>query len=400
MELCLKENCTGCLACYNACNNKALKVKQDEEGFTYPYIDAEHCTNCGLCSQVCPELSSNERERMDPIEVYAAWNKDYEVVRKSSSGGFFTVVAKWFLSNSGSVYGAAFEADFNVNHIRVTDEAGLQLLVGSKYVQSNVGITFKQVKSDLKKGKWVLYCGTPCQITGLNNYLGNKCDRQKLFTIDLVCHGVPTPTMFHEYKKYLEKQYKSKIISYSFRDKKWSWAHYNTKAVFENGKVYYGKWEEDVFMRGFLREYYLRPSCHHCRYSNTKRPGDFSIADFWCYSNPRGEERNRDRGVNAILVNTQKAKSFYMEIAADLYSYQKPLSEPVKTNRALRACFPASPRRKQFWLDYKQNGFEQIIDKYLYPSPINSDLSVLYSFGKWSYKVYLAFMTILKRIIG
>lgn len=388
MKLCDKEFCSGCLACYNACNHNAIKLIKDEEGFTYPLIEKTRCKECGLCIKSCPVVSPFDHEKLESIEVYAAWNKDYEIVRKSSSGGVFTTVSRWIFSKNGVVYGAAFDEQFNLNHIRVDKEIELFKLIGSKYLQSNIGDTFRYVKEDLRNNLWVLYVGTPCQIAGLNNYLGNKIDNSRLVTIDLVCHGVPSPLMFQEYKNYLESKFNSKLKSYSFRDKKWSWLHYNIKAEFENEKIYYGKWEEDIFKRGFLRNLYLRPSCHQCLYANTNRIGDFSIADFWCYSGEKHEEKNRDRGVSVVMVNTSKAKNIYSQIEDCLYSYSKPLSQPVKTNRSLKECFPASSKRNQFWEDYRNYGYEYLIDKYFYPEKIGITLKILYLLGpKFSHMV-------------
>ena len=397
-KLCDKDKCTGCLACYNACNHDAISIISDGEGFLIPSIDTSKCVGCNLCVRSCPVLSFIDHPRLSSIEAYAAWQHDYDIVRNSSSGGVFTAIAQWVLKKQGVVYGAAFDKNLKVSHIGVDDVNELHLLQQSKYVQSNVGKSFYQTKQYLKEGRWVLYTGTPCQIAGLNNYLGVKLDKSKLLTLDVVCHGVPTPLVFEDYKKHLEQKHSARLINFSFRDKKWSWLHFNVKATFSNGKEYYGTWEADPFMRGFLREYFLRPSCHQCKYASLERPGDLSIADFWCYKHQRQEEQNKDRGINAVLVNTVQGKIVFDEIKKDLFAYQKPIDEPVRTNQALRGCFPPSPKRVDFWKDYKMYGFEYLIPKYLYPEKMGLGLKILYGLGKKPYYIYNGIVRILTKI--
>ena len=381
MELCSIDKCTGCLACYNACNKDAIQLRFDEEGFIRPVIKSNLCVECGACVKACPVITPVEPENKEPIKAYAAWSRDKRIVRRSSSGGFFSTIAKRVYSNGGVVYGAAFDEEFKLQHIRTTTENELFRLIGSKYLQSYIGDSYKHVKQDLKNGLQVLFVGTPCQISGLNSFLGNKIDKSQLITIDLVCHGVPTPTMFKEYKEYLEKRYDSKLEYYSFRDKKWSWLHYNTHAVFTNKKEYFGKWEEDIFMRGFLREYFLRPSCHTCSYSNLKRQGDFTIADYWGYFYKKGEKKNRDKGINVVFVNTKKASSFLHNIEKDLNIFYRPLAEAVRGNEALESPFPANKKRTEFWNDYRSKGYNDIVDKYFYPEPISRETKMLYLLG-------------------
>lgn len=381
MELCTVDQCTGCLACYNACNKDAIQLINDEEGFVRPVIKSNLCVECGACVNACPVFSAIEPENKEPIDAYAAWSRDRKIVRKSSSGGFFPTIASWIYSNGGVVYGAAFDESFNLQHIRTTSENELNKLVGSKYLQSFIGYAYKQVKQDLKNGLQVLFVGTPCQISGLNSFLGDKINKSQLITIDLVCHGVPTPTMFREYKNYLEKKYNSKLEYYSFRDKKWSWFHFNTHAIFSNKKEYYGKWEEDIFMRGFLREYFLRPSCHKCLYANLKRQGDFTIADYWGYIYKKGEKKNRDKGINVVFVNTKKASLLLHNIEDKLNIYYRPLAEAVRWNEALASPFPENARRKDFWNDYKSKGYKDIVEEYLYPEPMSRETKLLYLLG-------------------
>ena len=396
MILCDKNKCTGCLACYNVCKAGAISVYKDKEGFIHPHIEEEKCLNCGLCEKSCPILAEPNRNRLGSVEAYAAWSKDYSLVRKSSSGGVFSVISTEILKRGGSVYGAAFDDKFQVHHIRVDNIKELTRLRGSKYVQSFIGKTYQDAKEDLKLGRWVLYSGTPCQIAGLIKYLGKEYER--LITLDLVCHGVPTPLMFDEFKNYLERKYNSNIVEYSFRDKKWSWFHFNQMCRFENGKKYYGKWEESFFFRGFLRDYYTRICCHDCQFAKPQRQGDITIADFWCYRRAKGEEKNRDRGVNAVIVNTQKGKDIFEILKKQLYVYKKSIEEIIETNDSLVRPYPVSPLREEYWEDYENSGYDFLIDKYFYPDHIKKDVNILYTYGKNVYRVCIFINFIMKKL--
>lgn len=386
MKLCSNEECTGCLACYNICNKKAIEISTNEEGFVHPFVNLDKCTDCGLCSNVCPILNPYSKQNNERVECYAAWNKDVNVVRQSSSGGFFTTIANWILQQQGVVYGSAFDKDFKVHHVRVDSERDLFKLRGSKYVQSFIGEIFKDVRNDIKLDRWILFVGTPCQIDGLLRFLGKFSNYERLITIDLVCHGVPSSLMFHEYKTHLETQYKSTLCFYEFRDKQWSWVHFNTKAIFSNGVKYLGTWEEDLFMRGFLREYYLRPSCHQCKYANKHRVSDITMADYWGYKRKKHEIPNKDTGVSIILVHSEKAKALLTDIRPLMNIYPRTLEEATLGNETFEAPFPPNPRRDEFWNDYKNLGYEGLIVKYFYSEPISKDIRCLYRYGKCIYK--------------
>lgn len=374
------ENCTGCMACYNICPKNAIIIKKNKEGFNFPAIQADVCIECNKCANICPIENFSLKTFSYARDVYGVWSKEKSILRSSSSGGFFSILSKWILMNGGCVVGAAFDSHFNVDHVCVNTEAELVSLRGSKYIQSNINYIYREVEQLLKIKKSVLFTGTPCQIAGLYAYLGKEYEN--LLTMDLVCHGVPTPQIFQEYKKWLEKNNQAPMVSYTFRDKKWSWMKFNTKAKFANGKIYYGTWEEDIYMRGFLREYFLRSSCHNCRFSNTNRVGDITIADFWGYEREEKEKKNRDAGISLIIVNTVNGMSHFDKIKRQLYYYPKRIEDAVRGNKALSSCFLSSPLRKQFWQDYAEEGFEKLIDTYLYPEKVEKYYKRLYYLGK------------------
>ena len=197
-----KSKCCGCSGCMNICPKNAIIMKEDKNGFKYPIVDKEKCINCGLCEKVCPILN-NKKEQQKEIKAYACYNKNIEERLKSSSGGIFILLAKEILKRNGIVFGAAFDENFNVKHISIDNEKDIEKLMGSKYVQSNMGKVYKEVKEFLENGKYILFSGTPCQIEGLKKFL--KKDYDKLYTQDIICHGVPSPKIWQMYLEYQKK---------------------------------------------------------------------------------------------------------------------------------------------------------------------------------------------------
>lgn len=374
-------NCTGCLACYNICPMKAIAVNNDDEGFYVPSVDNDICIQCGKCEKVCPILTPLDNANA-PINAYAAWAKDSIIVRNSSSGGLFSIIANLFL-DGGSIYAAAFEKDWTVKHICATSKDDVKRQRGSKYLQSYIGEAYSEIKSDLTRGKRVLFVGTPCQVSGLNSYLHlTKTKTSYLITIDLACHGVPTPMIFKDYICYIEKKYGKAVKSFSFREKKWSWMRYNTRAVFSTISSYRGKWEEDVYMRGFLREYFLRNSCHSCKYACSLRQGDITLSDYWNYNPRDGEIKNNDNGVSVVLVNNSKGQKIIEAIKEKLIIYERTKEDALSSSQPYSKPFSASPQRRKFWQDYKENGFEYLIDRYFQPEIILPRYAHVYKYGR------------------
>lgn len=385
IRLCEKEKCTGCMACYNICKFGAITICTDKQGFEYPQINTNKCKECGCCTKVCPIINV-ETDCKSLLETYAAWNKNSSILNESSSGGFFSAIAESFIKQNGYVIGAAFDKNFNVNHIIINDTKELYRLRGSKYVQSSINDIYKNVKHILKQDSKVLFSGTPCQISGLKSYLKGT-NISNLYTIDLVCHGVPSPLIFLEYKKWLESKYKSQINEFTFRNKKWSWIRYNTKVTFNNGSVYYGKWEEDIYTRGFLRDLYLRESCYNCKFTNLNRVGDITIADFWGYKQDKDEIINKDEGVSLVIINTLKGKEAFDICKDQLVYYRKDIEIAIKGNNALSKQTMPANERDNFWKDYYETNFNTIIKKYLYPDYINYYNKVLYKYGRGNFRL-------------
>lgn len=401
MELCSQELCTGCMACYNACNHNAIKLLADKEGFLRPQIDTNYCVNCGQCSSSCPILTEKNLYGRIPTSVYATWAQDKSTVLKSSSGGVFTLMANYVLKQHGVIFGAKFdEKTKSVIHVQIESLDQLYLLQGSKYVQSCVGKTYSSCRSHLKQGRKVLFVGTPCQIAGLLSYLKGKYI-ENLYTVDLVCHGVPSPMIFSKYLSYLENVYQSQVANFNFRDKRWSWNRFNVKCSFQNGKVYYGTWEEDPYLRGFLRELFLRPSCHNCKFSEPRRYSDITLGDFWGFKERQKEKMNLDKGVSLVLVNTEKGENIFRASEGKAVCYSRDYKDAIDTQQALRKCFPPSPLREKFWGDYNKMSFVYLLNKYCYPNALPFTKKIKYRIGHLAvYKVFIDLIKMIKHKIN
>ncbi len=304
--ICDRTKCCGCHACYNICPKNAVEMITDEKGFKYPVINQKKCINCGLCVKVCPILKNNVNKYQK--KVYAIYNKNEEERLNSSSGGLFILLAKAILNMNGVVFGASFDKDFCVFHSYVEDENEIIRLQGSKYVQSTIGDTYKKVKEFLEKDIYVLFTGTSCQIEGLKSFLIKDYD--KLYTQDLICHGVPSPKVWQKYLDYQKKIYKNNDIkNISFRNKAHSWSLFSTRIDF-NGKVYSKTHDKDLFMQAFLSNTCLRESCYNCHFKNDYRNSDITLADFWGVSKVH-PNMNDEKGTSLVIINSRKGQELF-----------------------------------------------------------------------------------------
>lgn len=385
IEICTHEACTGCMACLNACAHEAITIIQDEEGFERPLIQQSKCVDCGLCKKICP--INNPPTLSSPLLVCSGWAKDENLRLSSSSGGAFSVLAIPILQQGGVVFGVALNKDMQAEHICVETEGDLYKLRGSKYVQSRVGDSYKQVKKNLLQGRKVLFSGTPCQIAGLRNYLHREYDN--LITVDLICHGVPSPKVFEDWKMWFKRSFALKDITrINFRSKKTSWIFFhlaisgltNKEESFE----YEGKYYEDAWIRGFLRDYFLRPSCHQCKFTKIERCSDFTIADWWGYTGNSVLDKDYERkGVSLLSCNTSKANSMFEKDVMTSFEFNThTLEEAKKTNLSLTKPFAIPDIRDAFWKDYHLMDFEDIVKKYMYPEKLNLSTRIRVKYRK------------------
>lgn len=357
-----KHKCCGCTACISVCPKGCISMSEDKEGFLYPIVDSVKCIDCGLCEKVCPVLHPLKNEA-EPL-VYAAINNDESIRMQSSSGGIFTLLAEYVIENGGVVFGACFDRDWNVVHDYTETKEGLARFRGSKYVQSNVGNSFSQVKAFLDSGREVLFSGTPCQVAGLKNYL--RKPYPNLLTVDLVCHGVPSPEVWRKYlqetvcKAYRIKKNKSAInlcdyisdISFRFKDK--GWKKYSIKIVFRNGKFEMIPFFENLYMNAFLSDLSLRLSCYTCPTKQHNVQGDITLADFWGV-NELNPDIDDDKGCGLILMHNKEKLSLLLSLDCKLVDCK--FNDVIKYNPSILCSVEKPINRKFFWKMFYRHGF-------------------------------------------
>ncbi len=297
--------CTGCGVCENVCPKSAITMIENSEGFLYPAVDTGACTACGLCSETCPIACQNYD--IIPKSVLIARTSSEKLLRASSSGGIFGLLAQQIISEGGIVFGAVFQKHTKtVDHVS-TDKSPLEEMFGSKYVQSLVGNVYKNIRYELSQHRKVLFSGTPCQTNGLINYLGDK--RDNLLTIDFICHGVPSPGFFRDMLLFYEKKYGSKISKLTFREKDFGWRNQIIKMYFEDGKTKTLSSKYFYYYNFFVNDYSLRKSCYRCKFYKFHL-SDFTLSDAWEVTNAD------DKGMSQISINTEVGEK-HMKLLED-----------------------------------------------------------------------------------
>lgn len=353
--------CCGCTACASICTHNAISMCPDNLGFLYPKTDMSKCVDCGLCDSVCTfndnyDISLNFKEP----EAFGVRHKNSFEVDTSRSGAAFIAFSDRILEHKGVVYGAGYTKEFDVVHKRAETKLQRDEFKGSKYVQSDLRGIFHQIKNDLKAGKLVMFSGTPCQTSALASYIGDKL-RENLFLIDIVCHGVPGPNLWHDYLKYLEKNGK-KISSVNFRDKRrFGWAAHKESFMF--GDTYYTPYAYP-FSHMFYQHIALRQSCGNCHFCNIHRPSDITLADFWGWEKTDQNINSDDKGISLVLLNTAKGKSLFESVVDEIVVVPANLKDCMQPN--LQHPTILHPERMEFERIYSEKGFEYTMSKYGY----------------------------------
>lgn len=312
----IKTDCCGCNACVQICPRQCICMKKDNEGFEYPHINKDNCIHCNLCEKVCPIIHPYREQ--SSLKVFAAKNENEQIRLKSSSGGIFSLLAERVLEQQGVVFGACFDDNWCAKHSYTETQKGLEPFRGSKYMQSYIGHSYIDAERFLKKGRQVLFVGSPCQVAGLKRYL--RRDYDNLLTVDFLCHGVPSPKIWNLYlDDMLSKQDASRkeIVNIEFRSKSTGWRKYSVLvelARLKDGGSYVTSsssfFSKDLFMQVFLSDLTLRPSCYDCRFKWGKSGSDITIGDYWSIHSvlPWFDD---DKGVSIVLVNTTKGNLYY-----------------------------------------------------------------------------------------
>lgn len=346
-----KSDCCGCRACENVCPHHAIKMKKDLEGFLYPEIDSSACVNCGLCKEVCTFNSTwggiKSKCPPSPLSVFGVKHNDDHIRMLSRSGGMFTALTDRILALNGVIYGSALTPDFLAVHKRAETKAERDSFRGSKYIQSDMGTVYKQIKNDLAAGRYVLFSGTPCQVAAVRKATETS-DQSKLILVDIVCHGVPSPMIWADYLKMREQEYKGTVSAIDFRNKKFGWAAHRETFVI-NGTEY----DSNVFTNLFFSHYIVRPSCFECPYKCTSRVGDITIADYW------GVDKalpgfNDDKGVSLVLINSDKGSLLFNNCKNELIWKESRIE--LSMQNSLRLPYQKPYWRDDFWKIYQEKG--------------------------------------------
>ena len=345
VEITDKHNCCGCEACVQACPKHCISFDEDAEGFRYPLADKTACIGCGLCEKVCPVL--NQAGEREPLKVYAAVNPDEKIRSQSSSGGIFTMLAEKVIDMGGVVFGVRFDEHWQAVFDYTEAAEGLSVFRGSKYIQARVGDAYSRAKGFLKEGRFVMFSASPCQIVALRHYL--KKDYDNLLCVDFVCHGVPSPKVWRKYLSEITRNARHAIQDVRFRNKKQGWKRFNFDMTYNKDfsqfriSSYHRK---NHFMRIFLNDVILRPSCYSCKAKRGRSGSDVTMADFWGIGkiNPQMDD---DKGTSLVLLNTSKGENFIEGIAVNLW--EAPYEDALKHNRAIEHSAIEHPKRTSFF---------------------------------------------------
>lgn len=379
-----KKDCCGCTTCYNSCPAKAIQMKADEEGFMYPIISKKLCITCGKCEHVCPVINSLKIEGI-PLAGYVVRNKDHKILYSSASGGFFSAIAEYVLNRGGIVYGAAFDKNFKVCHMAAESTLEVQKFRSSKYVQSDLGDIFTAVEKNLKNSRLICFSGTPCQIEGLKRFLNKEYDN--LITVDLVCHGVPSPDLWEQYLEWQTRKKGSKVVFCNFRNKTYGYHNGTLEIVFENGRHYYGSSRNDMMIKSFFSEIASRPSCYNCAFKKIKHSSDFTVFDCWHAADiTLGVKKDDDKGYTNLLVNSNRGRWIFEYLKKDFEIYEADIEKMIKYDGVMvqNSSIPHKDR-DVFYLSLNQNGIEKTVQTYIPISEIDRIMvrfrTILYKLG-------------------
>ena len=370
-----KSECCGCNACVQRCPKQCISMKEDEQGFLYPFVDTTSCIDCGLCEKVCPIL--NPFDTKEPLQVLAAKNKNEDQRLKSSSGGTFILLAEHIIKQGGVVFGARFDTNWEVEHCYAETIEELEPLMRSKYVQSKIGNTYKEAEQFLKDGRLVMFVGTSCQIAGLKRFLRKEYDN--LLAVDFICHGVPSPGIWRKYLEEIkssrsEAAGKNTVLSLSlksvpvitginFREKQqggYGWKKYgfvvqakSPSKGDKNSVLLSSIFNENIFMKGFLSNLYLRPSCYKCKAKNGAANSDITIADYWGIQKYH-PEFDDDKGVSVVFVHTYKGNDIIKELSSPLDIIKSNFEEATSSNPSYILSINVPTKYSHFWNIYEK----------------------------------------------
>lgn len=356
--------CTGCAVCMNVCPTHSIEMRPDGEGFLRPFVIEKTCVRCEICKARCP-INCSDVHSVRSNRVYAMQNKDVSVRLSSSSGGIFPLLADQVLSVGGAIVGAAFNDRLEVMHIICETKEETRSLYGSKYVQSDIGGVYPEIKTMLEQGRYVLFSGTPCQVAGLASYLGRE--HENLLLVDFVCHGVPSPAVWSEYSRDIIGNRLVRKIN--FRDKSSGWKNYSLRIECEEGEDYVSPVTENRYLQGFIKNLYLRPSCYDCRFKQDNVRSDITIGDFWGVEK-EFPEMSDQMGTSIVITHTAKAERFLDTLKQSASCAEVDYERVIAGNPSYKHSAPSSPFRSLFFEIRKKRGLRAALTVCLSEKPV------------------------------
>lgn len=396
----LKEECYGCEACVQACPQNCINLEKDCEGFFYPSIQKDKCTNCNYCHKVCPFENNIEKSYENQI-VFGGYIKDTKIRDQSTSGGAFSAIVDNWCDENYVIFGAA-TSGLNVYHDYIIDKKNLNVFRKSKYSQSKIGHSYEYVKQFLIEGKKVVFSGTPCQIAGLNSFL-KFFDTTNLLTIEVLCEGVPTPFFMEKYNKFMEKKYGSQIdnVDYRYTDMKsynppgkGKWDFQVMLTTLKNGnQIKIDRWF-NPFWDIWLNHLMSRPSCYYCYFTTKERVSDISLGDLWGVHLYCPELYGKNGGSSLIICNTKKGKQALELSKTDLYGHFLNIEDAIKYQSPMRRNIEYNSDRKEFMEDIKNMDYEGLCKKW-YNNP---NIKLLFSKYVWGNRQKICLWNLKNRI--
>jgi len=362
-----KTECCGCSACEQVCGHGALKMEADKDGFIFPVKNLDKCTDCGLCEKVCPYVHLGENQQDEPT-VYAAYSKSVAERQKSSSGAMFFMIAKYVIEQGGIVYGSTLDKEMQVHHVSAESLDELQKLRGSKYVQSRMNDTYREIRNHLRNGRLVYFSGVGCSVAGLKSFLMK--DYPNLITSDIVCHGTPNQKLFDEHIAYLENKHHGKVVDYQFRDNAlWGGCESVTIVTDSQTRKTYRlpSYSLSPYLYSFMYAMTYRDSCYECPFASVPRQGNITLADFWGVTKYL-PELDSSRGVSLVLVNSEKGREILNKIQPEIMLADSTLSNAAAENHNLIAHTVKPEIRNHIFEDIKNDGYAKIAETIFRPA--------------------------------
>ena len=344
--------------CKDVCPKDAISYWTDREGFWYPKVDYDKCIKCGKCIKTCPSLSDCHNPVAGEPAVYAAWALDDSIRLKSTSGGIFYILAEEMLKENGLIAACKYTDDYKAAYHTIGDTIeDLEAFKGSKYFQSDTEGIYRRVLEQLRTGKKVLFCGAPCQVAGLNRYVG--VNNPNLITVDFICRGINSPMVFKKYVDECEKHHGSPVKKVHLKNKNKGWTRLGTYMEFQDGKEYYRNRITDPWVNGYIRgDLFMRPCCAECKYKERIRVADISIGDFWGL---KGTKEDLFKGISVVLVNTQKGGEYLQRIKGKLFIEPHTYEEASNGNGCLLTSAKMGMHRQEFFERVNDMEFEDLV---------------------------------------